>query len=96
MSRREALRQRRQALEHRSTVLRERLTRHSLALAPAFDAAERVRSTGRWLRDHPWWPALLAGLWVLRGPRRALRWGWRLARGGRWVWRLVQTWRHLA
>jgi len=86
------LQQRREALEHRSTVLRERLAVHGQALAPAFEAAEQVRDAGRWLRDHPWVPALLAAALVLRRPRRALRWGWRLVSGGRWLWRLAQVW----
>lgn len=96
MSSRETLWRRRLELEHRSGVLRERMATHAQALQPAFTAADRVRAAGRWVSQHPWVPAVLAGVWMLLRPRQVVGWGWRLFRGGRWAWRLAQTWRRYA
>lgn len=92
MNTREDRWRRRLELVHRSGVLRERLAGHGAALQPAFVVAEQARDAGRWLRDHPWVPALAAVAVLLRRPRRGLRWGWQLFRGGRWLWRVSRTW----
>ncbi len=91
MSARESLWRRRLELEHRSGVLRDRMAEHALALQPAFTAADRVRAVGAWASRHPWVPALLAGLWLAKRPRKVLGWGWRLAKGGLWVWRITRS-----
>lgn len=83
---RERLRQRQQALQQRSAELRERLALHGAALEPAFAGAEALRDGWRWTRAHPWVPAAVALLLVLRRPRVLWRgaWlGWR-------AWRLWQ------
>lgn len=79
------LRQRRLALQQRSTELRERLARHSVALEPAFDAAQSARDGWRWLRERPWVPAGVALLLVWRRPRAV----WR---GALLVWRGWRVW----
>lgn len=95
-STREDLWRRRLELEHRSGVLRERLVEHADALQPAFRVVDQARSAGQWVVRHPWVPALIGGLWLARRPRRVLRLGWRVARGGFWVWRLAQAWQRKA
>jgi len=82
----ERLRQRQAVLVHRSTVLRERLARHGQALGPLWQGADSARRGWRWVRAHPWVPALVAGWLLVRRPRRlwaAALLGWR---GWRW-WR---------
>lgn len=84
--RREALLERRLLLLQRSGALRDQLARHSAGLAPVFDAVDRTRFVGRWMRSHPWVPALGAVvLWWLK-PRFVWRWATRA-----WtLWRLAQ------
>jgi len=83
--RRDELALRRQLLQQRSILLRERVTLQATGLRPALDLADQVRAGLAWLRDHPVPVAMAAlGLALLR-PRRSLRWGLRL-----WsVWRLL-------
>ena len=90
------LRQRRQDLLVRSTVLREQLVAHSAALAPAGHAIDGVVHTVRWLRTHPAVPIGVAAVLLVRRPRQALRWGirwgWRTWRGWQWVQRSAGWW----
>lgn len=95
MTARATLWRRRVELVHRSGALRDRLAVHGAALQPAFGVAEQALGTGRWLRAHPWVPAVVA-LWLaLRRPRQTLGWGMKLFRGGRWMWRMARVWQGL-
>lgn len=76
---------RRQRLQQRSAVLRERLAHQSQQLQPALGLAEQARDAGRWLRAHPAWVAALVAAIVVARPRRLLRWGLRAWAG----WRLL-------
>jgi hypothetical protein len=91
-SARERLRQRRAQLVHRSTVLRERLARHTEGLQPLFGLADQLRAGWRWVRAHPGVLLLAAGWLLWRRPRwlfSALLLAWR---GWRWWQRLAPTW----
>jgi hypothetical protein len=79
---------RRAELQQRSSLLRDRLSTHAVTTQPLFGAVEQVRKAGRWARQHPWVPILLASAVLLRRPRTALRWAWK----GWMTWRWVNTW----
>jgi len=78
-----ALRRRREQLLTRSAALRVRLRYEAAALAAPLALADQGVQAVRWLRVHPEWPLAALGVWVLLGPRRALRWAMR----GWWLWR---------
>lgn len=83
--RREELLLRRQSLQQRSTLLRERVAQQAAGLQPVLGMCDRLRAGVGWLRAHPLAVAAAAlGLALLR-PRRALRWGLRLWSG----WQLL-------
>ncbi|MCS6811808.1 MAG: YqjK family protein [Tepidimonas sp.] len=84
---------RRAQLLQRSAELRERLAHHGAGLQPAFEAADGMRRAWRWLRAHPWLPALGLALLLARRPRRVLAWGMLAWRGWRAWRRLPPGWR---
>lgn len=86
---RQRLAARRQALQQRSTELRERLAMHGAALAPAMDWADRAREGWRWMRAHPWVPVAGAAVLLLRRPRMVWRGVW-------WMWRGWRLWQRYA
>jgi hypothetical protein len=77
---------RKQRLQIHSDTLRERWQEHVSGLAPAFAAAEHVRSGASWLRRHP---EVVAGAGVVLAVARP-RALWRWARRGFMTW---QVWR---
>ena len=85
MNRREALARKRQRLQQRSAVLRERLAHQAQSLQPILSLADQAREAGRWLRAHPALVAGVAAAFVVLRPRRLLRWGLRAWTG----WRLL-------
>lgn len=87
-----ALRRRREQLLMRSAALRVRLRHDAEALQAPFLLADQGLQAVRWLRANPEWPLAVIGVWVVLGPRRALRWamrGWWLWRGARRVMALL-------
>lgn len=85
----QALAQRKQILQQRSTDLRQALAVQSAqALGPAFAVADRANAARRWLADHP---AVLAGVALFLFRRRTRGW---LAWGRRAFWGWT-TWRRL-
>lgn len=87
---RQALAQRRQALELRSKLLRDQLDTDLRALAPVFTLADHAQDAWVWVRSRPTavlLPVLTVGVvWVVRKPTRLFRLSW-----GAWsVWRLWQ------
>jgi hypothetical protein len=91
-ARQQAFWERRAALQQRSQLLRDRLTVHSHALAPAFAAAEQARRAGRWVKDRPWVAGLVVALLVIRRAGTAFRWGRRAWAGWRWWQRIRRDW----
>lgn len=90
--RREELVLKRQSLQQRSTLLRERVAQQAAGLQPVLGLGDQVRAGVAWLRGHPLVVAAAAlGLALLR-PRRTLRWGLRLWSGWRLLARLRQGW----
>lgn len=85
-SHRDALVQRRVALQARSAALRERLGAHGQALQPALRVADTALSVSRWLKNRP--QVVIGTLVVvaLLKPGKVWRWG-----SGAWsVWRTVR------
>lgn len=88
--RREELALRRQLLQQRSILLRERVAQQATGLQPALDLADQVRAGVAWLRAHPLPVAAAALAVALLRPQRTLRWGLRLWSGWRLLVRLRQ------
>ena len=73
---------RRQQLQARNAVLRDRLAQQMQPLAAPLAMADSLRHAWRWITQHPELPlAGVAALALLR-PRRMLRWASRLW----WAW----------
>lgn len=81
-----ALQRRREQLLMKSAALRMQLRHDAHALEVPLALADRGLHAARWLRAHPEWPLTALGVWVVLGPRRALRWATR----GWWLWRGVR------
>lgn len=87
-----ALQRRREQLLMRSAALRVRSRHEAQALEAPLALADQGLHALRWLRANPEWPLAAIGVWVVLGPRRALRWamrGWWLWRGARRVMALL-------
>lgn len=78
-----SLQRRREDLLSRSAMLRARLRHEAAAFETPLQLADQGLQGLHWLRTHPEWPLAALGVWVLLGPRRALRWASR----GWWLWR---------
>ena len=68
-----------QRLQFRSAEQRRQLTLDAAALLPAFGVAEYLRTSLRWLREHPAIVAASLVTIVVARPRTVLRWsrrGW--------------------
>jgi hypothetical protein len=66
--------QRREALRHRSSVLRADWALQAQVLRRPLGLADQARAGVLWLVQHPEWPLGAALLLVLLRPGRALRW----------------------
>jgi hypothetical protein len=66
--------QRREALRHRSNLLRADWALQAQALRKPLGLADQARAGVQWLVQHPEWPIGAALLLVLLRPGRALRW----------------------
>lgn len=66
--------QRREALRHRSSLLRQDWSLQVQALRKPLGVADQARAGVQWLVQHPEWPLGAAVLLVLLRPGRALRW----------------------
>lgn len=86
-----ALQHRREQLLMRSAALRVQLRHEAQVLEAPLGWADQGLQAVRWLRAHPEWPLVTLGVWVVLGPRRALRWAMR----GWWLWRGVRRVRAL-
>lgn len=88
----QALVQRREALIARSAALRERMTRDAAPVAASLERVDHLLDALRWLREHPFVPAVGAAVVALRRPRKAWRWAsraWAVWRGWRRLRRLI-------
>jgi hypothetical protein len=77
-----------QRLQLDSQRLREQATTHASGLAPAFTAAEKLRTGWHWLKAHPALPMGLAVALIVARPAVAWRWGRR-------AWLGWKTWQRL-
>jgi YqjK-like protein len=66
--------QRREALRHRSSLLRQDWGVQVQVLRKPLGLADQARAATQWLVQHPEWPLGAALLIVLLRPGRALRW----------------------
>jgi YqjK-like protein len=66
---------RRLALQRESAELRDRLHLHAQAFGPVWHGIDGAWEAGRWLRGHPWVPAVALLLLAWRRPRRLWLWG---------------------
>lgn len=86
------LMRRRLLLQQRSHMLRGDLAQQGQSLLPWLQAADTVRTVGRWLARHPLWVGVgVATLTVIR-PRRTLALGLRLWTGWQWWNRAKGAW----
>lgn len=83
---------RRQHLQARSALLRDRLAQQAQPLAAPLALADTLREAWRWLKRHPEVPLAGAAVLALLRPRRALRWAGRLW----WAWGLLRRVQRLA
>jgi hypothetical protein len=80
-----------QRLQLRSAVLRAQMRDQGRALAPVFQAADKVGNAINWLRWHPEVSVVAVVAVVVARPRRAFRWA-RRAFFAWQVWRRLQNW----